>query len=253
MLETILQTKREEVAALQLPEPCERLSRRSFYDALAKPRRFLGLIAEVKKASPSKGVIRQHLNVVDIARAYEQAGADAVSVLTDERYFAGHRSYVTQVKKHIEIPVLRKDFIIDRKQLVESVRIGADAILLIGEALDPSFLHELYEEAHEMGLQCLVEVHAPKTVEAILKRFTPKVLGINNRDLMTFHTSLHVTKQIVPLLPNCIIVSESGIHTFDDVQTVQQAGAHAMLVGEALMRKPDVRAAVYELFGERCV
>lgn len=253
MLETILQTKKEEVASLQLPEACEQLPRRSFYDALANPHRFLGLIAEVKKASPSKGVIRQQMNVVDIACAYERAGADAVSVLTDEQYFAGHRSYVTKVKQHIHIPILRKDFIIDRKQLVESVRIGADAILLIGEALDPSFLHELYEEAHEMGLQCLVEVHAPQTVDAILKRFTPKVIGINNRDLKTFQTSLHVTEQIVPLLPNCIIVSESGIHTYDDVQTVRQAGAHAMLVGEALMRKRDVGAAVYELFGERYV
>lgn len=251
MLEAILQTKREEVASLQLPEMYEQLPRRSFYDALAKPHRVLGLIAEVKKASPSKGIIRQHVNVVDIARSYEQAGADAVSVLTDERYFAGHRSYVTQVKRHVQIPILRKDFIIDRKQLIESVRIGADAILLIGEALDPSFLYELYEEAHEMGLQCLVEVHAPKTVEAILKRFTPKVIGINNRDLTTFHTSLHVTKQIVPLLPPCIIVSESGIHTYDDMQTVRQAGAHAMLVGEALMRKPAVDVAIYELFGER--
>ncbi|SFA40903.1 indole-3-glycerol phosphate synthase [Anoxybacillus pushchinoensis] len=253
MLEHILQTKREEVSSLQLPEVCEHLPRRSFYDALAKPHRFLGLIAEVKKASPSKGIIRQQMNVVDIACAYERAGADAVSVLTDEQYFKGHRSYVTKVKKHIHIPILRKDFIIDRKQLVESVRIGADAILLIGEALDSSFLHELYEEAHEIGLQCLVEVHAPQTVENILKRFTPKAIGINNRDLTTFRTSLHVTKQIVPLLPDCIIVSESGIHTYDDVRTVQQAGAHAMLVGEALMRKQDVRAAIYELFGERDV
>ncbi|MED3906711.1 indole-3-glycerol phosphate synthase TrpC, partial [Geobacillus thermodenitrificans] len=222
-----------------------------FAAALRRPRRALGLIAEVKKASPSKGIIRPDFDPVAIAKAYERAGADAISVLTDERYFQGHRRYLQEVKEAVNIPVLRKDFIIDRRQVEESARLGADAILLIGEALPPEMLEALYQEAYSIGLECLVEVHAKETLERILARFTPEVVGINNRDLHTFVTTLEATKALASLIPpSSVIVSESGISSYRDVRTIRSYGVQAMLVGESLMRQADVERAVYRLFGE---
>ncbi|MED3754527.1 indole-3-glycerol phosphate synthase TrpC [Geobacillus stearothermophilus] len=251
MLEQILATKREELETLTMPEPLPEPKRRPFAAALRRPRRALGLIAEVKKASPSKGLIRADFDPAAIAKAYERAGADAISVLTDERYFQGHRSYLRLVKETVDIPVLRKDFIIDRRQVEESARLGADAILLIGEALAPETLEALYREAYDIGLECLVEVHAKETLERLLDRFTPEVIGINNRDLHTFVTALEATKTLAPLIPpSCVIVSESGISSWRDVETVRSYGAQAMLVGESLMRQADVERAVYRLFGE---
>lgn len=251
MLEQILAAKREEVETLMLPEPLPERKRRPFAAALRRPRRMLGLIAEVKKASPSKGIIRPDFDPVAISKAYERAGADAISVLTDERYFQGHRRYLRAIKEAVNVPVLRKDFIIDRRQVEESVRLGADAILLIGEALPPETLEELYHEAYSLGLECLVEVHAKETLERILDRFTPEIVGINNRDLHTFVTTLEATKTLAPLIPpSCVIVSESGIGSYNDVKTVESYGAQAMLVGESLMRQDDVERAVYRLFGE---
>ncbi|ABO67488.1 indole-3-glycerol phosphate synthase TrpC [Geobacillus thermodenitrificans] len=251
MLEQILATKREELDTLTLPEPLPEPKRRPFAAALRRPRRALGLIAEVKKASPSKGIIRPDFDPVAIAKAYERAGADAISVLTDERYFQGHRRYLQEVKEAVNIPVLRKDFIIDRRQVEESARLGADAILLIGEALSPEMLEALYQEAYSIGLECLVEVHAKETLERILARFTPEVVGINNRDLHTFVTTLEATKALASLIPpSSVIVSESGISSYRDVRTIRSYGVQAMLVGESLMRQADVERAVYRLFGE---
>jgi len=251
MLEQILATKREELDTLTLPEPLTEPKRRPFAAALRRPRRALGLIAEVKKASPSKGIIRPDFDPVAIAKAYERAGADAISVLTDERYFQGHRRYLQEVKEAVNIPVLRKDFIIDRRQVEESARLGADAILLIGEALPPEMLEALYQEAYSIGLECLVEVHAKETLERILARFTPEVVGINNRDLHTFVTTLEATKALASLIPpSSVIVSESGISSYRDVRTIRSYGVQAMLVGESLMRQADVERAVYRLFGE---
>ncbi|KQB92835.1 MULTISPECIES: indole-3-glycerol phosphate synthase TrpC [Geobacillus] len=251
MLEQILATKREELDTLTLPEPLPEPKRRPFAAALRRPRRALGLIAEVKKASPSKGIIRPDFDPVAIAKAYERAGADAISVLTDERYFQGHRRYLQEVKEAVNIPVLRKDFIIDRRQVEESARLGADAILLIGEALPPEMLEALYQEAYSIGLECLVEVHAKETLERILARFTPEVVGINNRDLHTFVTTLEATKALASLIPpSSVIVSESGISSYRDVRTIRSYGVQAMLVGESLMRQADVERAVYRLFGE---
>jgi indole-3-glycerol phosphate synthase len=248
MLEQIIATKRSEIKTLVLPPILTERNRVSLSAALRKPKRSIGLIAEVKKASPSKGVIRPHFHPVDIAKSYEQAGADAISVLTDERYFQGHRQYLADVKQAVQLPILRKDFIIDRIQIEESVRIGADAILLIGEALPPQMLYELYEEAYEKGLECLVEVHERQTLENILSLFTPEIIGINNRNLHTFTTSLETTKEVVPFVPKeSIIVSESGIANAFDLKTVQTYGAHAVLVGESLMRQDDVGLAVHEL------
>lgn len=151
MLNKIIETKKQEVANLVLPDPVQ-VEKVSFLEALANSNRMLSLIAEVKKASPSKGLIQRNFNPVTIAKAYEAGKADALSVLTDEQYFMGHRAYLTEIKQNVNLPVLRKDFIIDELQVEESARIGADAILLIGEVLEPVHLKELYEQAGELGL-----------------------------------------------------------------------------------------------------
>ncbi|WP_110112966.1 indole-3-glycerol phosphate synthase TrpC [Bacillus sp. CGMCC 1.16541] len=250
MLKQILQTKKEEIAKLEVPEQ-QSVQRYSLYEALSEPNRTLGLIAEVKRASPSKGMIKEDFNHIDIARSYEEGGADALSVLTDEQYFKGHRTFLTDIKKQVHLPILRKDFIIDPLQVIESARIGADAILLIGEAVEPLKLHELYKQAYEEGLECLVEVHAQETLESILHVFTPKIIGINNRNLHTFTTSIEQTNEIAQFVPgDSLLVSESGIGRYEDIRYVKQSGAHGVLVGESLMRQKSQQEAIKKLFGE---
>ncbi|MEW5067734.1 indole-3-glycerol phosphate synthase TrpC [Bacillus subtilis] len=250
MLEKIIKQKKEEVKTLVLPveQPFEK---RSFKEALASPNRFIGLIAEVKKASPSKGLIKEDFVPVQIAKDYEDAKADAISVLTDTPFFQGENSYLSDVKRAVSIPVLRKDFIIDSLQVEESRRIGADAILLIGEVLDPLHLHELYLEAGEKGMDVLVEVHDASTLEQILKVFTPDILGVNNRNLKTFKTSVKQTEQIASLVPKeSLLVSESGIGSLEHLTFVNEHGARAVLIGESLMRQTSQRKAIHALFGE---
>ncbi|PJM64478.1 indole-3-glycerol phosphate synthase [Bacillus subtilis] len=250
MLEKIIKQKKEEVKTLVLPveQPFEK---RSFKEALASPNRFIGLIAEVKKASPSKGLIKEDFVPVQIAKDYEDAKADAISVLTDTPFFQGENSYLSDVKRAVSIPVLRKDFIIDSLQVEESRRVGADAILLIGEVLDPLHLHELYLEAGEKGMDVLVEVHDASTLEQILKEFTPDILGVNNRNLKTFETSVKQTEQIASLVPKeSLLVSESGIGSLEHLTFVNEHGARAVLIGESLMRQTSQRKAIHALFGE---
>ncbi|MEK5211964.1 indole-3-glycerol phosphate synthase TrpC [Bacillus sp. FSL R5-0603] len=250
MLEKIIKQKKEEVKTLVLPveQPFEK---RSFKEALASPNRFIGLIAEVKKASPSKGLIKEDFVPVQIAKDYKAAKADAISVLTDTPFFQGENSYLSDVKRAVSIPVLRKDFIIDSLQVEESRRIGADAILLIGEVLDPLHLHELYLEAGEKGMDVLVEVHDASTLEQILKEFTPDILGVNNRNLKTFETSVKQTEQIASLVPKeSLLVSESGIGSLEHLTFVNEHGARAVLIGESLMRQTSQRKAIHALFGE---
>lgn len=250
MLEKIIKQKKEEVKTLVLPveQPFEK---RSFKEALASPNRFIGLIAEVKKASPSKELIKEDFVPVQIAKDYEAAKADAISVLTDTPFFQGENSYLSDVKRAVSIPVLRKDFIIDSLQVEESRRIGADAILLIGEVLDPLHLHELYLEAGEKGMDVLVEVHDASTLEQILKVFTPDILGVNNRNLKTFETSVKQTEQIASLVPKeSLLVSESGIGSLEHLTFVNEHGARAVLIGESLMRQTSQRKAIHALFGE---
>jgi indole-3-glycerol phosphate synthase len=250
MLNKIISKKREDLTRLTLPEDLG-IPHRSFKDALKQSTRFLGLIAEVKKASPSKGLIKADFRPEEVAKSYEKAGADCISVLTDFPFFQGKNDYLTSVKQTVELPVLRKDFILEPIQIEESRRIGADAILLIGEALDAAKLHELYLEAGEKGLDVLVEVHDELTLEQILKRFTPEIVGINNRNLKTFQTTLEQTERIAPLVPkDCLLVSESGISIEKDLRFVEKCGANAVLVGESLMRKEDQVLAVQDLFGE---
>lgn len=251
MLEQILNTKKEEVKSLIIPKN-EELPSRSFLEALKNPNRRLALIAEVKKASPSKGLIKADFHPVSIAKAYEQGGADCLSVLTDSPYFQGKKEYLTEVKKAVNIPVLRKDFIIDSKQIIEAKHIGADAVLLIGEALEPSLLKELYIHAEELGLDVLVEVHDQYHLEQVLNVITPKILGVNNRNLKTFETNIQQLSGMVSSIPNgTLLVSESGIYTSDDLDLVHLFGAKAVLVGESLMRKDNQTNAIKELFGEQ--
>ncbi|PMC39416.1 indole-3-glycerol phosphate synthase TrpC [Bacillus sp. UMB0899] len=250
MLEQILETKKEEVKQLIIPEH-EGLPHRSFLQALKNPNRRVALIAEVKKASPSKGLIKADFHPVNIAKAYEKGGADCLSVLTDTPYFQGKKEYLTEVKKAVNLPVLRKDFIIDSKQIIEAKHIGADAVLLIGEALEPSLLKELYFHAEEIGLDVLVEVHDQHHLEQVLKVITPKILGVNNRNLKTFETNIQQLSGMISSIPqDTILVSESGIYTNEDLKLVHQFGASAVLVGESLMRKEDQSIAIKELFGE---
>ncbi|OEH93447.1 indole-3-glycerol phosphate synthase TrpC [Bacillus solimangrovi] len=248
MLDRIHETKKEEVARIKMPDMIE-IPRYSFYEALKKPNRSLALIAEVKKASPSKGIIRENFHPEMIATAYREANADAISVLTDEMYFKGKREYLPIVKKKAERPVLRKDFIIDEIQIEESIRLGADAILLITEMIGAEKLEEFYHLASEKGLDCVVEVHDSQALESVLKRFTPKIVGINNRNLKTFETSLSHTESIAKLVPNeSIFISESGIHSSEDLLRVKKAGAQGILIGEGFMRHDDVAGAVQSMF-----
>lgn len=250
MLDQIILQKKEEIKSIVLPETCQ-IERRSLKEALLNPNRFIGLIAEVKKASPSKGLIKEHFVPETIAADYEAAKADALSVLTDTRFFQGRNQFLTDVKQTVSLPVLRKDFIIDSLQVEESFRMGADAILLIGEALEPSKLHELYLEARGKGMDVLVEVHDETVLERILQVFQPDILGINNRDLKTFRTSVSQTEKIAQLVPDgCLLVSESGIGSLADLQFVNKHGAQAVLVGESLMREDSQQKAIRGLFGE---
>ncbi|MBZ5751474.1 MULTISPECIES: indole-3-glycerol phosphate synthase TrpC [Metabacillus] len=250
MLNQIIESKKEEIKKLILPEDAN-LPHLSFYDALMYPQRELALIAEVKKASPSKGLIKEDFHPVEIAQAYEKGGADCLSVLTDNPFFQGKREFLTEVKKTVNLPVLRKDFIIDHIQIDEAKRIGADAVLLIGEALEPSLLKELYYYAGELALDVLVEVHDQQTLEAVLKVITPKILGVNNRNLKNFEVNIDQLEEMVTSIPKgTLLVSESGLYTKEDLKLVQQYGAKAVLVGESLMRKDDQTLAIKQLFGE---
>ncbi|WP_105981043.1 indole-3-glycerol phosphate synthase TrpC [Bacillus paralicheniformis] len=250
MLNQIIDRKREDILKIELPEDLK-LPKRSFKKALLSPNRFVALIAEVKKASPSKGVIQENFEPVQIAKQYEQAKADCLSVLTDTPFFQGKNSYLSDVKRSVSLPVLRKDFIIDSIQVEEADRIGADAILLIGEALEPQKLFDLYQQAAEKGMDVLVEVHGEETLEGILNVFTPEIIGVNNRNLKTFETSVGQTERMAKLVPSgTVLISESGIGQSEDLAFVKACGARAVLVGESLMREPSQLKAVHALFGE---
>lgn len=265
ILDRILQTKRKEVgellerqsldelrqAAQAAPEP------RNFFAAVTKkPRRLLNLIAEVKKASPSAGVIRENFDPVDIARQYAAAGADAISVLTDEQYFQGHLDYLKAVRQAVDLPVLRKDFIIDASQVYQARAAGADAILLIAAALPGGKLLDLMILATELRMTVLVEVHEADEIMNIRSMIgfphaSYSLLGINNRDLNTFNVDLNTTMRLMQLLHvPTPVVSESGIKTRRDVERLRDAGASAILVGETLMRSENINSAIELLLGE---
>jgi indole-3-glycerol phosphate synthase len=215
----------------------------------------LNLIAEVKKASPSAGVIRPDFDPVAIAKAYAAAGADALSVLTDEPFFQGKLQYLQMVRDAVDLPLLRKDFIIDEYQVYESRLAGADAILLIAECLPISTLIDLQILASELNMTCLIEVHDLENLMRVrdqvigLPHRGYSLLGINNRDLRTFKTDLGVTLRMAELVADRrVLVSESGINTREHIQKLAAAGVAAVLIGESLMRSPDIGAAIREMF-----
>lgn len=249
-LQEILAHKRTEIARL-LPleekyrhEAARRNDFRSLARAIDLEADGLGLIAEVKKASPSAGVIAESVDPVNQARLYAQAGASAISVLTDERFFQGRLGYLTQIRQVVGVPVLRKDFILHEAQIYEAVIAGADAILLIVAALTDDELARLQQCAHAFQLDVLVEVHDRDELERALD-LDARIIGINNRNLKTFTVDLHTTERLSEDVPDdVLLVSESGIKSPEDAHLVHSWGANAVLVGESLMRAPDVDAAV---------
>jgi indole-3-glycerol phosphate synthase len=253
LLDTILAHKRQEVEARKKECPRERLRdmplfRRSTFslqDRLAGSG--ITVIAELKKASPSRGVIRESFDAVAIARAYVRGGASALSVLTDGRFFHGSLSILSSVRNIVSVPLLRKDFIVDSYQLSETKAYGADAVLLIAAALPPPQLRDLHEEALGLGLECLVEVHTEAEI-ASLDGIGCKLIGINNRDLTTFTTDLSVSLRLRPLIAHdVVVVSESGIACAADLRRLRAAGIHAVLIGEAFMREERPGDALAEL------
>lgn len=213
---------------------------RSFYDALRADPTRLSMIAEVKRASPSAGTIAADFDPLTIARGYEKAGANALSVLTDEKYFQGRLEYLTLIREQVDIPCLRKDFIIHEAQIFEAVVAGADAILLIVAALDQPTLEHLMEVAHTFQLDALVEVHDLPELERALAT-DARIIGVNNRNLKHFTVDLSTTEKLAEEVPDdVVLVAESGIKTVADAQRLAEAGADALLVGETLMRSPNI-------------
>jgi len=253
ILQTILEHKREEVAhrktliaEQEIVARCADLPRAlDFKAALRSPK--IGqtaLIAEVKKASPSAGIIREDFEPVSIAKIYEAHGADCLSVLTDERFFQGRDEYLSSVQCAVNIPILRKDFIVDPYQIFEARVLGADAVLLIVSALTPSEVALFGNIAQTLGLAALVEVHTEAEMATALS-VGADLIGINSRNLSTFVTDLDTVDRLARMVTtNVTLVAESGIKTAADVARVRQGGAHAILVGETLMRSPDIGAAV---------
>ncbi|MBW8783666.1 MAG: indole-3-glycerol phosphate synthase TrpC [Novosphingobium sp.] len=255
-LEEICATKRDEVAQRK----CQ--ASLSMLDAQAReqtpPRGFepalrersdggFALIAEIKKASPSKGLIRSDFNPASHARAYAEGGAACLSVLTDAPYFQGHEDYLVAARAACDLPVLRKDFMVDPWQVAEARAIGADAILIIVAALDGGAMAEIEAAARERGMDVLVEVHNAAEMERA-GRLRSRLIGINNRDLKSFATDLKVTEQLAPMAPEgTLLVSESGITTHADLDRLARCGARCFLVGESLMRQADVAAATRHL------
>ena len=255
ILDDIIAHKRREVSEAKAHTPLEKLRKSAiphkpgtFTEAISAKNRTC-LIAEVKKASPSRGVLRADFNASELARIYAENGASAISVLTDAKYFQGSVSHLKEAKAAARLPVLRKDFVIDEYQLWESADMGADAILLIVAALSETQLRDYVRVASEVGLDALVEIHDKRQLDSALEAGA-RIIGINNRDLRTFRTDLQVTLQLAPEVPHGnIIVSESGIHTREDVRKVAEAGVNAILVGEALVTSADISKKIQELIG----
>jgi indole-3-glycerol phosphate synthase len=254
-----LQQQKKLVAIEQLKEQIKNLPKcRNFHKAVTKPNpRGINVIAEVKKASPSAGVIRKDFDAVEIAKIYENCGADAISVLTDEKYFQGRLEYLTQIKNAVSIPVLRKDFIIDEYQIYEARAAGADAILLIAEAFEPNDgkILDLMILAAELTLTTLLEVHSTEELLRVRSLIDfPKahysILGINNRDLTTMQVDLNTTIRLAELIGSIKgLVAESGIKTRQDIEKIKKAGATAILIGESLCKAANIAVRFKELLG----
>ncbi len=260
ILDTIVEQKKIEVAKLparilaagELHDAMlERNENRDFVAALKNPKRgSVALIAEVKKASPSKGIICENFDPVRIAKEYEAAGASCLSVLTDEKFFQGSLDYLKEIRAAVKLPLLRKDFIIDERQILEAIEWGADAILLIVAILSDEQLEKFHQLALEAGLAVLVEVHDDAELERAAK-MGAQLIGVNNRDLKTFKVDLATTEKLAAKikLENKILVGESGINSRADVLRLERCGAKAILVGESLVKGGNISAKVAELLG----
>lgn len=258
ILDKIIATKVEEVAARKLRTPLSELRARAV--SVEPPRGFVanlqraaqlkspGVIAEIKKASPSKGIIRENFDPVEIARSYANHGATCLSVLTDEQYFQGADQYLIEARAAVGLPVIRKDFNIDEYQIYEARALGADCILLIVSALNIMQLTVLHQLARGLGLDVLIEVHDKTELDAALS-LQPTLIGINNRNLKTFETHLQTTLDLLQHIPEHItVVTESGISTKQDVALMREHNVHCFLVGEAFMRADDPGAELQNLF-----
>ena len=259
ILKTILSKKEEEVARRRIQTPIELLQDiatgvekpRGFYAALQRKASLKqpAIIAEIKKASPSQGVIRENFQPLNIAQDYAMNGATCLSVLTDKDFFQGSEAYLQMVHDRCPLPVLRKDFMIDAYQIHEARALGADCILLIVAALDDAKLHELSDIATQLGMDILVEVHDAEELQRALTLDT-KLIGINNRNLRTFETNLQTTLTLKDAIPaDRLVITESGIHTRDDVELMLSIDVYTFLVGEAFMRVEKSGQKMRELFG----
>ncbi len=259
ILNKILATKKTEIAASKLAVSLDQLQAQA--EAQGEPRDFVGsihkkvmankpaVIAEIKKASPSKGVIREDFKPAEIAKSYEKAGAACLSVLTDEQYFQGSAAYLKQARAACKLPVLRKDFIIDEYQVFEARAMGADCILLIVAALELAQMQKLEALANELGMAVLVEVHDADELALALQLDTP-LIGINNRNLRSFEVSLQTTLDLLKIMPDDrFVVTESGIFSPDDVKLMMDNQVQGFLVGEAFMRQPDPGVELARVFG----
>ncbi len=258
ILSRILQRKTEEILACKKQVPIDQLRQRAeaappqrgFMQSL-RDRQFGGqsaVIAEIKKASPSKGVIREDFDPVQIAQSYADGGAACLSVLTDRDFFQGHDDYLVAARNACHLPVIRKDFIIDPYQVYEARALGADCILLIVAALEDGTLRDLYRLSGELGMDTLVEVHNQHELDRAM-RLDLDVIGINNRNLHSFETSLSTTLELLHRLPeSCLVITESGIHNSEDVQLMRDHGVNSFLVGEAFMRAEQPGEALQTLF-----
>ncbi len=242
-----LEREKEKVSFEAIKEKANHVTRSTldFYKALKK--KPISIIAEVKKASPSKGIINFDFDYKTIAKSYEKAGAAAISVLTEEYYFKGSTEYLKEIREIVDIPILRKDFIIDAYQIYEARAIGADAILLIAALLDKKELECFLTLAKSIGLAALVEVHNQEELDKALA-CKASIIGINNRNLKTFEVSLRTTKALAHEIPkDCIIVSESGIMSVQDALFLKDCNVDALLIGEMLMKSPDIKEALISL------
>jgi len=240
---------KKRVSLEMLKGQCKEKRKGGAFGAAIKSGDNIRVIAEIKKASPSLGIVREDFNPVEIARIYEASGASAISVLTDEKFFQGCLSYLTDVKRSVNLPVLRKDFIIDPYQIYEARSAGADAILLIAALLPKEEVQHYLELAQELGMDCLVEVHSEDELENVLQT-EACIIGINNRNLATFKTDMETTFRLRPMIPaGKIVVSESGIKSRADIVALMRKGVDAILVGETLMKSNDISATLHELLG----
>jgi indole-3-glycerol phosphate synthase len=222
---------------------------RPFLEAINKPRQ-ISLISEIKRQSPSSGIIRQDFHPQEIAKIYQDSGAQAISVLTEEDYFGGSITYINEIKNLVELPILRKDFILEPYQIYESRYFGLDAILLIADLLSKEKIIELVGLADSLGLDCLVEVHTEKELKKALSLKEVTLIGINNRDLHTLEVDFKTTEKLFPLIPkDKVVVVESGIKTYQDVLFLKILGVNAVLIGEAILEAEDIKKKIEEIMG----